>query len=112
MGSWSSNISSNNDESWNAKTNWTYRIIKKVFFFWILNIFWFNFYIHFSVKTFESLREDILSKISDAVDQVSYADGECIVRQGAKGDTCYIVAKGSLRISFKYKSNKINLNFI
>lgn len=48
-----------------------------------------------SIKTFESLREDILSKIADAADQVNYADGECIVRQGAKGDTFYIVAKGS-----------------
>ncbi|CAF4723172.1 unnamed protein product, partial [Rotaria magnacalcarata] len=37
-----------------------------------------------NIKTFESLREDILSKIADAVDQVSYADGECIVRQGAR----------------------------
>lgn len=54
----------------------------------------------FSIKTFESLREDILSKISDAVDQVSYADGECIVRQGAKGDTFYIVAKGSFSFVF------------
>ena len=47
-----------------------------------------------SIKTFAGLREDILSKVADAVDQVSYADGECIVRQGAKGDTFYIVAKG------------------
>jgi cGMP-dependent protein kinase len=54
----------------------------------------------FSIKTFESVREDILSKISDAVDQVSYADGECIVRQGAKGDTFYIVAKGLFRVCF------------
>lgn len=48
-----------------------------------------------SIKTFENLPDDILSKISDAVDQVSYAHGECIVRQGAKGDTFYIVGKGS-----------------
>jgi cGMP-dependent protein kinase 1 len=48
-----------------------------------------------SIKTFESLREDILSKVADAFDEVTYADGECIVRQGAKGDTFYIVAKGN-----------------
>ncbi len=53
----------------------------------------------FSIKTFESLREDILSKISDTVDQVSYAHGEFIVRQGAKGDTFYIVAKGRAQIT-------------
>ncbi len=52
-----------------------------------------------SIKTFESLREDILSKISDAVDQVSYAHGEFIVRQGAKGDTFYVVAKGRAQIT-------------
>ncbi|CAF0735498.1 unnamed protein product [Adineta steineri] len=52
-----------------------------------------------NIKTFESVREDILSKIADAVDQVSYADGECIVRQGAKGDTFYIVAKGRVQIT-------------
>ncbi len=48
----------------------------------------------FSIKSFENLREDILSKIADTLDEVSYADGEFIVRQGAKGDTFYIVAKG------------------
>lgn len=43
---------------------------------------------------FAGLREDVLSKIADAVDQVSYGDGEFIVRQGGKGDTFYIVGKG------------------
>lgn len=52
----------------------------------------------FSIKSFAGLREDILSKIADAVDQVSYSDGECIVRQGAKGDTFYIVAKGQFAL--------------
>jgi len=47
-----------------------------------------------SIKSFEQLREDIFSKIADTLDVVSYADGEYIVRQGAKGDTFYIVAKG------------------
>ena len=47
-----------------------------------------------SIKTFETLREDVLSKIGDAFDEVSYSHGEFIVRQGAKGDTFYVVAKG------------------
>ena len=51
------------------------------------------------MKTFESLPEDVLSKISDAVDQVTYTHGECIVRQGAKGDTFYIIAKGRAQIT-------------
>jgi cGMP-dependent protein kinase len=48
----------------------------------------------FSIKLFANLREDILSKVTDTLDEVSYADGEFIVRQGAKGDTFYIVSKG------------------
>jgi len=52
------------------------------------------FFFVFSIKSFENLREDILSKLADTLDEVSYADGEYIVRQGAKGDTFYIVSKG------------------
>jgi len=51
-----------------------------------------------NIKSFEKLREDIISKIADTLDEVSYANGEYIVRQGAKGDTFYIVAKGKTRI--------------
>jgi len=94
MGGWSSNLSSYNDASWNAKTNWTFRIIEKVYFELEIIFNFLSFYFVFSIKTFGSLREDILSKIGDAVDQVSYTDGECIVRQGAKGDTFYVIAKG------------------
>jgi cGMP-dependent protein kinase len=50
-----------------------------------------------NIKSFEKLPEDILSKIADTLDEVSYADGEYIVRQGAKGDTFYIVSKGKTR---------------
>ncbi|CAF4465991.1 unnamed protein product, partial [Adineta steineri] len=59
----------------------------------------FLFFSFLSIKSFEKLREDILSKIADVLDEVSYADGECIVRQGAKGDTFYIIAKGRARIT-------------
>ncbi|CAF0957572.1 unnamed protein product [Adineta ricciae] len=52
-----------------------------------------------NIKSFEKLREDILSKIADTLDEVSYADGEYIVRQGAKGDTFYIVSKGRAQIT-------------
>ncbi|CAF1025239.1 unnamed protein product [Didymodactylos carnosus] len=52
-----------------------------------------------NIKSFEGLREDILSKIADVLDEVTYADGECIVRQGAKGDTFYIVSKGRVQIT-------------
>lgn len=53
----------------------------------------------FSIKSFEQLREDVLSKIADTLDEISYADQEYIVRQGAKGDTFYIVSKGRAQIT-------------
>ncbi|CAF1086523.1 unnamed protein product [Rotaria sp. Silwood1] len=52
-----------------------------------------------NIKTFEKLREDVLSKIVDTFDEVSYSNGEYIVRQGAKGDTFYIVAKGRAQVT-------------
>ena len=58
-----------------------------------IRIVWFLIF-QSSIKTFQNVRDDILSKIADALDEVTYHDGECIVRQGAKGDTFYIVAKG------------------
>lgn len=48
----------------------------------------------FSIQSFANLREDVLSKVADTLDEVSYTDGEFIVRQGARGDTFYIVSKG------------------
>jgi cGMP-dependent protein kinase len=55
-----------------------------------------NSFVFLSIKSFENLREDIISKIADTLDEVSYANGEFIVRQGAKGDTFYIVSKGNI----------------
>ena len=63
-----------------------------------------------SIKSFEKLREDIFSKIADTLDVVSYADGEYIVRQGAKGDTFYIVAKGRIRIIFHISFEECHLH--
>ncbi|CAF5168073.1 unnamed protein product, partial [Rotaria magnacalcarata] len=37
--------------------------------------------------------------IIDSLAEVSYADGEHIVRQGAKGDTFYVVARGRAQIT-------------
>jgi len=62
-----------------------------------------------NIKSFEKLPEDILSKIADTLDEVSYADGEYIVRQGAKGDTFYIVSKGKTRTVFFLFSNIIEI---
>ncbi len=71
------------------------KYISSEFYFWLTWDF-------FSVKTFENLREDILSKLADTLDEVSYANGEFIVRQGAKGDTFYIVSKGKRFLLFLF----------
>ncbi len=71
------------------------KYISSDFYFWLTSDF-------FSVKTFENLREDILSKLADTLDEVSYANGEFIVRQGAKGDTFYIVSKGKRFLLFLF----------
>jgi hypothetical protein len=98
MGSRSTNLSSYNDESWHGQTNRTFRTYEKVYFnlldFYLLKTFF------CSIKSFENLREDVLSKLADTLDEVSYAEGEFIVRQGAKGDTFYIVAKGKIVVIY------------
>uniref|UniRef100_A0A8C7L1D1 cGMP-dependent protein kinase n=1 Tax=Oncorhynchus kisutch TaxID=8019 RepID=A0A8C7L1D1_ONCKI len=47
-----------------------------------------------SVPTFHELPEEILSKLADVLEETHYEDGEYIVRQGATGDTFFIVSKG------------------
>ena len=47
-----------------------------------------------SVPTFVNLPEETLIKIADVLDEYSYKEGEYIIRQGAIGDTFFIVSKG------------------
>uniref|UniRef100_A0A8C9VTX8 cGMP-dependent protein kinase n=1 Tax=Scleropages formosus TaxID=113540 RepID=A0A8C9VTX8_SCLFO len=51
-----------------------------------------------SVPTFQNLPEEILSKLADVLEEVS-AEGEYIIRQGARGDTFFIISKGKVRFS-------------
>ena len=51
-----------------------------------------------SVPTFVNLPEDTLIKIADVLEENNYKSGEYIVRQGAAGDTFFIIKKG--RVSF------------
>ena len=48
----------------------------------------------FSVPTFVNLPEDTLIKIADVLEETAYKEGEYIVRQGAGGDTFFIISKG------------------
>uniref|UniRef100_I3IV25 cGMP-dependent protein kinase n=1 Tax=Oreochromis niloticus TaxID=8128 RepID=I3IV25_ORENI len=50
-----------------------------------------------SVPSFHGLQEDILSKLADVLEETHYEDGEYIIRQGARGDTFFIISKGKVR---------------
>ncbi|XP_077593183.1 cGMP-dependent protein kinase 1-like isoform X2 [Stigmatopora nigra] len=52
-----------------------------------------------SVPSFQALPEDILSKLADVLEETHYNDGEYIIRQGATGDTFFIVSEGQVELS-------------
>uniref|UniRef100_A0A8C7YIN9 cGMP-dependent protein kinase n=1 Tax=Oryzias sinensis TaxID=183150 RepID=A0A8C7YIN9_9TELE len=52
-----------------------------------------------SVPTFHDLQEDILSKLADVLEETHYAGGEYIIRQGARGDTFFIISKGKVNVT-------------
>lgn len=54
-----------------------------------------------SVPAFKDLPSETLSKLADVLDADHYPDGEYIIRQGAKGNTFYIIAKGNVRVTKK-----------
>ncbi|XP_056325926.1 cGMP-dependent protein kinase 1-like [Danio aesculapii] len=52
-----------------------------------------------SVPTFQGLQEEILSKLADVLEETHYSDGEYIIRQGARGDTFFIISKGKVNVT-------------
>ncbi|KAK3580700.1 hypothetical protein CHS0354_005703 [Potamilus streckersoni] len=52
-----------------------------------------------SVPTFKNLPEETLSKIADVLEEAHYNTGDYIIRQGARGDTFYIIAKGKVKVT-------------
>uniref|UniRef100_A0A8C2GZS3 cGMP-dependent protein kinase n=1 Tax=Cyprinus carpio TaxID=7962 RepID=A0A8C2GZS3_CYPCA len=57
-----------------------------------------------SVLTFRGLPEQILSKLADVLEE----DGDYIIRQGARGDTFFIISKGKVSL-FQYKGQPVYL---
>ncbi|KAI1231571.1 hypothetical protein IHE44_0007642 [Lamprotornis superbus] len=51
------------------------------------------------VPTFQSLPEEILSKLADVLEETHYESGEYIIRQGARGDTFFIISKGKVNVT-------------
>ncbi|KAK9887804.1 hypothetical protein WA026_000119 [Henosepilachna vigintioctopunctata] len=54
-----------------------------------------------SVPIFKNLPEDTLIKISDVLEETFYAYGDYIIRQGARGDTFFIISKGRVKVTMK-----------
>uniref|UniRef100_A0A3Q0R6M3 Protein kinase cGMP-dependent 1 n=1 Tax=Amphilophus citrinellus TaxID=61819 RepID=A0A3Q0R6M3_AMPCI len=52
-----------------------------------------------SLPFLESLPADVLMKMSDLMEEMHYSDGDYIIRQGATGDTFYIISNGQVRFS-------------
>ncbi|XP_069699977.1 cGMP-dependent protein kinase, isozyme 2 forms cD5/T2 isoform X4 [Periplaneta americana] len=54
-----------------------------------------------SVPIFKNLPEETLTKISDVLEETFYNEGDYIIRQGARGDTFFIISKGQVRVTIK-----------
>ncbi|XP_028651249.1 cGMP-dependent protein kinase 1 isoform X2 [Erpetoichthys calabaricus] len=59
-----------------------------------------------SVPTFQGLPEEILSKLADVLEETHYDDGEYIIRQGARGDTFFIISKGKVNVTREDSPNE------
>ncbi|XP_063067282.1 cGMP-dependent protein kinase 1-like [Engraulis encrasicolus] len=52
-----------------------------------------------SVPSFKTLTEDVLSKVADVLEETHYSDGDYIIRQGATGDTFFIISEGQVKVT-------------
>ncbi|XP_068711115.1 cGMP-dependent protein kinase 1-like isoform X2 [Montipora capricornis] len=52
-----------------------------------------------SVPLLKILREEILSKVADCIEEAFYDEGEYIIRQGARGDTFFLIKKGAVNVT-------------
>lgn len=57
-----------------------------------------------SVPTFINLSEETLIKIADVMEETTYKEGDYIIRQGAVGDTFFIISKGRVKVTKKDSS--------
>lgn len=54
-----------------------------------------------SVPTFSRLNEETLFKIADVLEETTYVQGDYIIRQGARGDTFFIISRGQVKVTMK-----------
>ncbi|XP_041756904.1 cGMP-dependent protein kinase 1 isoform X3 [Coregonus clupeaformis] len=51
------------------------------------------------------LPEDVLMNVSDILEESRYSEGDYIIRQGATGDTFYIISSGQVKVTEKKSAN-------
>lgn len=59
-----------------------------------------------SVPIFKNLPEETLAKISDVLEETFYRPGDYIIRQGARGDTFFIISKGQVKVTIKQPNSE------
>ncbi|XP_037319503.2 cGMP-dependent protein kinase 1-like isoform X1 [Pungitius pungitius] len=59
-----------------------------------------------SVPTFQGLPEETLSKLADVMEETHYEEGEFIIRQGARGDTFFIISTGKVNVTQDGSANQ------
>ncbi|XP_029998342.1 cGMP-dependent protein kinase 1 [Sphaeramia orbicularis] len=59
-----------------------------------------------SVPFLQSLPEDVMMKLSDLTEETHYTEGDYVIRQGATGDTFYIISKGQVKVTEKKPSHE------
>lgn len=54
------------------------------------------YYSNCSIPIFKNLSNETISKLADVLEEAHYLDGQFIIRQEARGDTFYIIARGQV----------------
>jgi cGMP-dependent protein kinase len=63
-----------------------------------------------SVPLLQNLSNEVLAKIADVLEVEFYPAGVYIIRQGANGDTFFIISSGSVKVTQR-KPGRINSDF-
>ena len=66
-------------------------------------------YIEFlkTVPSFSKLSDEIVLKIANVLDEITYKKGDYIIRQGEKGDTFYIINQGTVKVTINDPNNTV-----
>jgi len=59
-----------------------------------------------NIPSFSDLPESTISRLADVLDEGRYQTGQYIIRQGARGDTFYIITQGKVKVTQRAKDAK------